>query len=128
MRVKKEKKMIKLARELRKNMTDAERLLWSKIRNNQLGVKFRRQQPIDKYIVDFVCFEEKMIIKVDGGQHYENKGDRARDEWFIENGFKVLRFWNNDVLGNIKGVVEVIRKELLSPSLNPSHQGREIGI
>ena len=128
MRVKKEKKMIKLARELRKNMTDAERLLWSKIRNNQLGVKFRRQQPIDKYIVDFVCFEEKMIIEVDGGQHYENKGDKARDEWFIENGFKVLRFWNNDVLGNIKGVVEVIRKELLSPSLNPSHQGREIGI
>ena len=126
MRVKKEKKMIKLARELRKNMTDAERLLWSKIRNNQLGVKFRRQQPIDKYIVDFVCFEEKMIIEVDGGQHYENKGDKARDEWFIENGFKVLRFWNNDVLGNIKGVVEVIRKELLSPSLTPSHQGREI--
>ncbi len=76
----KTKKVIKLARELRKNMTDAERLLWRKIRYKQLGVKFRRQQPLGKYIVDFICFEKKSIIEVDGGQHSENAEDEIRDK------------------------------------------------
>ena len=121
----KDKKMTKIAKRLRKNMTDAEKLLWSKIRNRQLGVKFRRQQPVGRYIVDFICFEEQIIIEVDGGQHSQNKEDEIRDKWFMAKGFKVLRFWNNDVLRNIRGVVEDIREELLSLSLNPSHQGRE---
>ena len=116
-------RLIKHAQVLRKNMTDAERLLWSRIRAKQLGVKFRRQQSIEKFIVDFVCFENKLVIEVDGGQHYDSKIDSARDKWLKENGFEVLRFWNNDVLGNIEGVVEVIRREITLP-LIPSHQGR----
>lgn len=109
------KKYTKIARALRKNMTDAERLLWSKIRNKQLGVKFRRQQPLGKYVVDFVCFEKKLIIEVDGGQHCENKRDKIRDRWLLNGGFKMLRFWNNDVLESINGVLEIIRKRI-SPS------------
>jgi very-short-patch-repair endonuclease len=112
-------KNIKIARKLRKNMTKAERLLWGKLRNKQLGAKFRRQSPIGKYIVDFVCFERKLIIEVDGSQHLENKDDRDRDKWFENNGFKVLRFWNNDVMKNVDGVLEMIRRELPSPQSSP---------
>jgi len=112
-------KNIKIARKLRKNMTDAERLLWCKLRNKQLGAKFRRQSPIDKYIVDFVCFEKKLIIEVDGSQHLGNRKDRERDKWFENNGFKVLRFWNNEVLKNVNGVLEMIRRELPSPQSSP---------
>jgi very-short-patch-repair endonuclease len=104
-------------------MTDAERLLWSKLKANQLGVKFRRQQPIENYIVDFVCFNKKLIIELDGGQHFESKKDRLRDKWFQRNGFRILRFWNNEVLGNIEGVLEVIREKITLP-LIPSRQGR----
>ena len=90
------------------------------------GYKIRRQQPIGKYVVDFVCLKRRVIIEVDGGQHaIERDRDSERDEWFKEQGFKVLRFWNNEVLRNIDGVLEEIRKELLrSPSPRPSHQGR----
>jgi very-short-patch-repair endonuclease len=74
------------------------------------GLKFRRQQPIDNYIVDFVCFEKRVVIEVDGGQHASEKDkDAERDEYLTRNGFKVLRFWNNDVLQNVDGVLEVIR-------------------
>jgi very-short-patch-repair endonuclease len=107
------------AKALRKHSTDAEKLLWRYLRAKQLGgVKFRRQQPIGKYIVDFVCFSHKLVIELDGGQHaqlHERRKDRYRDAWLKDQGFKVLRFWNSDVLGNIEGV---------SPSPNPSHQGQ----
>lgn len=74
------------------------------------GLKFRRQQPIDKYIVDFVCFEKCIIIEVDGGQHAtESSHDRERDAYLQQYGFKILRFWNNEVMQNIDGVLEVIR-------------------
>ena len=104
-------KLTNLARNLRKRSTDAETLLWKHLRSKQLeGHKFRRQQPIGNYIVDFVCFKNKMAIEVDGGQHSENKDkDMERDKWLKEQGFKVLRFWNNDVLRNIEGVLEKIR-------------------
>ncbi len=97
-------------------MTEAEKLLWSRLRNNQIGVKFRRQQPIGKYIVDFVTFEKKLIIEIDGGQHLDYLPDKKRDLYLMNAGFGVLRFWNNEVLGNIEGVVEVIAREV-SPSL-----------
>jgi len=113
------KKNIKLARQLRKNMTDAERKLWNILRNRNLGVKFRRQEPIGDYIVDFVCYEKKLIIEIDGGQHCEDKRDKIRDRWLENQGFKVLRFWNNEVLSNIEGVVEIIKKNLFSPSPSP---------
>ena len=86
------------------------------------GFKFRRQQPIDNYIVDFICLENRVVIEVDGGQHaVEKEKDRERDNYLQRHGFKVLRFWNNDVLQNIKGVLEVIREKCLShPPLTPS--------
>jgi very-short-patch-repair endonuclease len=114
------------ARQLRKNPTDAERLIWQKLRFWQVdGCKFRRQQPLGNYIVDFVCLEKRLIIEVDGGQHAEDANyDTDRDAWLRNQSFVILRFWNNDVLKNIDGVMEVIVKNLQStPYLNPSPQG-----
>ncbi len=114
--------IINLAKNLRKKSTDAEKLLWRQLRSKQLeGAKFRRQQPVGSYIVDFVCFENQIIIEVDGGQHtIEKDKDNERDGWLKEQGFKVLRFWNNEVLINIEGVLEVIRVNCLNhPPLSP---------
>ncbi len=106
------------AKELRRNSTEAERKLWSSLRARQMeGLKFRRQQPLNNYIVDFICFERKLIIEVDGGQHKINiDQDIKRDNYFKNQGYRVLRFWNNEVLGNIDGVLEVIRGNVSSPS------------
>lgn len=91
------------------------------------GCKFRRQQPIENYIVDFVCFDKRIVVELDGGQHSVNKdSDSTRDEYLKSNGFDVLRFWNNEIFENLNGVLEVIRNKVLTPSLNPSRQGREI--
>ena len=108
-----EKSLTKFAKALRKNATDAETLLWGKLKAKQLqGIKFRRQQPIGNFIVDFISFEKRLIIELDGGQHTENRRkDLKRDLCLSANGFKVLRFWNHDVLTNIEGVLEVIRKK-----------------
>jgi very-short-patch-repair endonuclease len=112
------------ARQLRKNMTDAEKKLWSGLRRNQLGeYKFRRQFPLGKYIVDFVCLESRLIIEVDGGQHQENRTyDEQRDAWLSSQKFNVLRFWNNEVLENYEGVMEKILSTLknLTPPSQPS--------
>ena len=114
--------IIKTAKTLRKRSTDVEMLLWrySRVRRME-GLKLRRQQPIGRYIVDFVCFEKKIIIEVDGGQHaVETKKDTERGEWLRSQGFKVLRFWNNEVLTNTQGVLEEVRINCLShPPLNP---------
>ena len=108
---------INIAKYLRKNTTDTEKYLWKYLRGNQLeGFKFRRQHPLDKYIVDFVNLERKIIIELDGGQHLENKKDKLRDRWLEEQGYEVLRFWDNEVLDNIQGVLEIIRLKLSSPS------------
>jgi very-short-patch-repair endonuclease len=93
---------------LRTQPTDAERLLWQKLRGEQLGVKFRRQHPYLDYVLDFVCIDRKLVIEVDGGQHLESERDRPRDRDLEAAGFKVLRFWNNDVLGQIDAVLEKI--------------------
>ncbi len=110
----------KIARHLRRNMTHAEWTLWLRLRNKQLGVKFRRQEPIGRYIVDFVCYEKRLVIEVDGGQHAESRDDLLRDQWLKENGFTVLRFWNHEVLKNIEGVMQVIIEELNSTSSQSS--------
>lgn len=87
------------AKKLRKQMTDAEHRLWYLLRAHRFaGVKFNRQAPIGKYVVDFVCYDRKLIIEADGGQHAGNAADQRRDDWFTSQGFRVLRFWNNDVL------------------------------
>ena len=103
------------ARELRENQTDAESLMWRMLRNRQLeNFKFRRQPPTGRYIVDFCCVEKKLIIELDGGQHVENSvADSKRTGELEKGGYKVLRFWNNDVLMNADGVLEIIRTELL---------------
>ena len=102
------------ARELRKQSTDAERLLWSKLRNRSLmGLKFRRQFPIGKYIVDFVCRERSLIIEIDGGHHQEQRqADSTRAAWLNARGFRVVRYWNNEVLADVDSVLESIRMTL----------------
>jgi very-short-patch-repair endonuclease len=116
-----------VAKSLRKNFTDTERFLWRHLRAKQMkGCKFRRQEPIGSYIVDFVCHEEKIVIEVDGGQHsVEQKKDFERDKWLKEQGYTVLRFWNNEVLTNINGVLEVIRNNIEHPPLAPPLKGGE---
>ena len=108
-----------LVKKLRRNMTAAEKAIWHKLRNKQLGVKFRRQQPTGKYIVDFACFENRLVIEIDGGEHLQSYKDSIRDEWFKENGYKVLRFWNNDVLKNTDGVIQRIVSEITPSPLSP---------
>jgi very-short-patch-repair endonuclease len=104
-----------LSRRLRQNATRVETILWNQLRSKQIeGLKFRRQQPIGGYIVDFVSFEKRLVVELDGGQHAVSRGkDRERDRLLTEAGYKVLRFWNNDVLQNLPGVLETIRKNLL---------------
>jgi very-short-patch-repair endonuclease len=107
-------KTIRIARQLRVNQTDAETVLWNRIRNRQIdGCKFVRQVPILGYVCDFVCRERKLIVEVDGGQHNESAADAIRDRRPMDEGYRILRFWKNDVLGNMEGVLTTIRAELL---------------
>ena len=111
-----DRKTTRIARRLRTDQTDAETVLWNRIRNRQIdGHKFVRQQPIGNYVCDFVCRERLLIIEVDGGQHNESAADAIRDRRLNEAGYRVLRFWNNDVLGNIDGVLEMIQAALSVP-------------
>jgi very-short-patch-repair endonuclease len=97
------------ARRLRSNATSAELRLWNRLRARAIdGYKFIRQQPIGPYVVDFGCRERRLVIEVDGGQHADNARDRERDEWLRAHNYRVLRFWNNDVMNNMDGVLEVI--------------------
>ncbi|MBI3743722.1 MAG: endonuclease domain-containing protein [Chloroflexi bacterium] len=103
-------------RRLRRPQTPSEARLWSRLRDSRLlGAKFRRQHPIGQYIVDFVCLEQKVVIEVDGSQHSEDSAiahDAERTAWLEGTGYRVLRFWNNDVSGNLDGVLETIRAAL----------------
>jgi very-short-patch-repair endonuclease len=102
-----------VSRRLRVNQTDAEKKLWNHIGNRQInGNKFVRQEPIGRYIYDFVCREQRLIIEVDGGQHSDSVRDEVRDRYLRSQGYRVMRFWNNDVLSNIEGVLTVIDEEL----------------
>lgn len=106
-----------LARELRKNHTPQEKKLWNILRNHQFyGLKFRRQYPIGKYIADFVCKEEKIIIEVDGGQHNFEKNilnDNERTQYLESKGYKVIRFWNNDIDENLEGVFSKLKEIII---------------
>ena len=95
-------------------MTHAERVMWQRFRNRQLGgLKFRRQKPIGPYIVDFTCLERKLIIEVDGGQHaLKMSADTIRGEFLKKKGYRILRFWNHDVLKDTDAVLEQILMEL----------------
>jgi very-short-patch-repair endonuclease len=108
------------ARSLRKQPTDAERLFWHRLRGEPLGVKFRRQHPYLDYVLDFVCVERKLVIEVDGGQHLESERDQRRDRDLGTAGFRVLRFWNNEVLMQTDAVLEKIVSALArTPSPPP---------
>jgi very-short-patch-repair endonuclease len=104
------------AKQLRKRQTEAEKRLWFKLRDKQLkDVKFRRQVPIGNYIVDFVSFEKKLIIEIDGNPHRETQtrvNDTQRSLWLQEQGFKVLRFWNSEIENNLDKVVRKIKDTL----------------
>ena len=115
------------ARALRRRMTDAERLLWRHLRNRELGGwKFRRQYPVGPFIVDFICVEKNVVIEVDGGQHAENEAlDIQRSAYLNKMGYRVLRFWNNEVLQETEAVLTAIFAILAngkqnSPSPQPS--------
>ena len=119
-------KNIKLAKALRTNQTDAEMKVWQALRASRLlSYKFRRQVPIGDFIVDFVCFEKKLIVEIDGGQHLDNKSDLVRDAKLKAQDYRVLRFWNNEIIENLDGVLAVILQHLRmnSPLPSPLPQG-----
>ena len=123
-----------IARALRKRLTDAERLLWRHLRNRELGGwKFRRQYPVGPFIVDFICVEKNVVIEVDGGQHAEDEeSDLQRSAYLNKMGYRVCRFWNNQVLQETEGVLEAIFAILTegqqnSPSPQPSPPSGERG-
>ncbi len=107
-------KIAKFARELRKNMTSQEQKLWKILKNKSFyGYRFRRQYPIGSYIVDFICREKKLVIEIDGGQHNQNDDieyDKKRTIYLNSLGYKVIRFWNNDIDKNIVGVYEELKR------------------
>jgi len=107
-----DKQKTQRARELRRDMTDAERFLWRHLRAGQLVHKFRRQHPIGPYIVDFACPSAKLIVELDGGQHAGSACDASRDAFLRREGYRLLRFWNNDVLQNPEGALGMILQQL----------------
>ena len=106
-----------LAKRLRSNMTDAERRLWYRLRAHRFqNLKFKRQAPIGPYVVDFVCFDHKLIVEVDGGQHGHSVSDEQRDRWLADEGYQVLRFWNDDVLKRTNVVLTQIADVIERPA------------
>ena len=126
---------IEKSRELRKNMTPQERKLWSILRNRQFfNYRFRRQFPIGQYIVDFICREKKIIIEIDGGQHNEQQNieyDNNRTKYLNSEGYKVIRFWNNEIDKNMSGVYNRLKEVfgvddiITPPQPSPSREGEE---
>jgi very-short-patch-repair endonuclease len=117
------------ARAMRLNPTEAERKLWQSLKAHRFaGYKFRLQEPIGNYIVDFVCFKPRIVVEVDGSQHDASDYDKRRDRWLASQGFRVLRFWNIDVLRNLDGVLDTIagaiRTHPTASSARRSQSGR----
>jgi very-short-patch-repair endonuclease len=110
---------------LRVNSTDAERRLWAVLRNRRLlGYKFRRQHPIGRFVVDFACTRHRLVIEADGGQHADNEADERRTAWLESQGWRVIRFWNPDILRNAEGVVTMILQALEENSPHPPRVAR----
>jgi 2-isopropylmalate synthase len=110
------------ARAMRRGPTDAESRLWRLLRDRRLnGLKFRRQVPVGPYIVDFLCVATKLIVEADGSQHNQNRHDKLRDAYLAEHGWKVLRFWNADVLRNRESVLDTIVAHVSLPEESDPH-------
>ncbi len=111
------------AKRLRRDMTDAERVLWREVRAHRFaGFKFKRQEPLGLYVVDFVCYAAKLIVELDGGQHADQReADAERTRWLESRGFRVIRFWNNEVLANTGGILQEIEKMLGTDPSPPLH-------
>lgn len=106
-----------IARTLRRNETEAEKALWRVLRGRQLlGFKFRRQSPIAGFIADFLCEELRIIVEADGGQHADSAADRDRTLRLQAAGYQVIRYWNNDILTNLEGVLEDLRERMIAIS------------
>ena len=116
------RRTVAAARKMRRTSTDVERELWHRIRDKQIdNFRFRRQRPIGKYIVDFICLDAKLIIELDGGQHANDVAyDERRTAFLRSLGYRVLRIWNNEVTENLDGVLERLRGELLGANANPT--------
>ena len=112
------------AQQLRNNATDAERRLWYRLNRSQLeGFKFSRQMPVGPFICDFLCRQCRLVVEIDGGQHCENAKDARRTAFIEGQGYRVIRFWNNEVLENIEGVLVIISAALKAfPPPAPSRQ------
>ena len=109
-----DRRKVRIERCLRSRQTDAERTLWFAVRDRRLsGFKFVRQEAIGPFIVDFVCRDKRLVVEVDGGQYADSAEDAARDAFLAGEGYRVMRFWNNDVLSNRDGVLTVILEALL---------------
>jgi very-short-patch-repair endonuclease len=116
-------KVLLNAKTLRANQTEAEQRLWHHLRAHRfMDLKFKRQKPIGRYIVDFICVEQHLIIEIDGGQHAgQTEYDQRRDAWLRSQGYTVLRFWNHEVMQQLEGVLEQIRSTIaLSPGPSPT--------
>jgi very-short-patch-repair endonuclease len=101
------------AHQLRRDQTEAERVLWRAMRARSLaGAKFRRQHPVGPFVADFLCHESRLIVEIDGGQHALSPSDAPRTRWLEARGFRVIRFWNNQVLSQTEAVLEEIAKNL----------------
>ena len=126
------KELLDNAKTLRSHQTEAEQRLWYHLRAHRfMGLKFKRQKPIGRYILDFICIEHHLVIELDGGQHIDQvEYDQARTLWLESQGFIVLRFWNNEVMHDLDGVLERIRQtivEVSAPSPLPLSRQRERG-
>ena len=120
-RPRKDQKLLKFAKQMRSDATKSEARLWAVLRAKKLdGWKFKRQVPLGPFIADFVCFDARLVIEADGGQHSERESDDMRDRWFADNGFRVLRFWNNEIMDNMDGVVAALRQALTPSPTSPS--------
>jgi len=116
-----------IARRLRRDATNPERLLWYALQQNRFPWKFRRQHPIGRRIADFACPARKLVVELDGGHHADSAEDELRSLELAQRGYRVIRFWNRDVIENLEGVVETIRRALdvLPPHLTSPPQGAE---
>ena len=113
---------VPIARRLRRDMTDTERKLWAQLRSRQLeNVKFRRQHPLGRYVLDFFAEDHRLVVELDGGQHTA-EGDAERTAWLVAHGCRVMRFWNHEVMKQLDDVLEMIRQAVLE-TMPPAERG-----